>query len=702
LIIVNAYLEDFNKIIINCKNINESEIGKIKIQNITLINIIHYTISYEKIEIYLSENINIKYQTFVKLDDKLVKASYYNFYDSSSFNSKFSYNGPLGAQYSKDYTDFFLYAPAASSCTLQLFESDFGPMEPFPMECENGVFKVKIEGDLNKHYYNYKVEVYGRLQEVYDPYSRSISINGDKGYIFSEEDVYTDKSFIKPLNKKDAVIYELNIRDISIDTNSSIKDKGRFLGLSEKDTSLNGMKTGLSHLKEMGINVIQIMPLFHLPKEKINEIDIKEKYNWGYDVDSFFALNGVYSNNPFSMIEKIKELKELISVLHSEGFYVTLDVVYNHTFYAPDSIYKKIFPGYYFRENESGELENGSGCSCDMASERYMVRRLIIDSLNYFLKEFDLDGFRFDLMGLLDMETMKGIEYTLKKNKSNILLYGEGWNIETRVPISERPIQQNADKLLCYSYFNDLIRDSIKGSVFSSGDKGFISGKNGMEHNIKIGTAGSINYDDIINGPYKNPLQSINYFAVHDNLTLWDKLNASNPNESTEDKKNMVKLAFSIILLSQGMPLIHSGEEFCRTKQGIFDSYNSNDEINKINWIRKKEFLDVFKYVKGLIELRKKHNSFKMETSEQIREHLHFLYTPAGSVGFILSNMKFMDSFNNVIVILNSNKNTIDVNIPYGKYNLVADKDIAGDEVISTFTSGSVFLPPISALVFYN
>lgn len=702
MIIINGFLEDFNKIIIYCKNINESYIERIKIQNSTLLNIIHYTISHEKIDIFLKENINIKYRTFIRLDDKIIKVSYYNFYDSQSFKNKFSYEGPLGSIYSKEYTEFFLYSPAASSCCLQLFPSDFGPKEVFPMEEENGVFKLKIEKDLNKYYYNYKIQVYGKFQEVYDPYSKSISINGDKGYIFSPEEVCLPKAEIKPLNKRDAVIYELNVRDISADPDSSIKSRGKFLGLTEKDTSINGLKTGLSHLKELGVNVIQLMPLFHLSKEKINETVPEEKYNWGYDIDSFFGINGVYSCSPFSMTERIKELKQLINVLHSEGFYVTLDVVYNHTYYAPNSIYSKIFPDFYFRENELGILENGSGCSCDMATERYMVRRLILDSLNYFLKEFDFDGFRFDLMGLHDIETMKEIENNLKETKNSILLYGEGWNIDTKIPVWERPIQQNSHKLSGYSFFNDLVRDSIKGSVFSSLDKGFISGKAGLEHNIRIAVSGSINYNDVINGPYKNPLQSINYFAVHDNFTLWDKLQESSRDDCINDKKNMVKLAFSIILLSQGIPLIHSGEEFCRTKQGVFDSYNSSDDINKISWMRKKEFLDVFKYAEGLIHLRKNHNSFKLEKAEEIREHLRFIETPAGSVGYMLINMEYKDSYKNIIVILNSNKFTIDVNIPYGRYNLVADKDRAGEEILSTFTSGSVFLPPISTLVFWS
>ncbi|MDV3428658.1 MAG: type I pullulanase, partial [Bacillota bacterium] len=463
MIIINAFLEDFNKIVIYCKNINESDIEKIKIQNSTLLNIIYYTISHEKIDIFLKENVNIKYQTFIKSDDKIFKVSYYNFYESPGFKNKFYYDGPLGSIYSKEYTEFFLYSPAASSCSLQLFASDFGPREVFPMEEENGVFKLKIEKDLNKYYYNYKIEVYGKLQEVYDPYSKSISINGDKGYIFSPEDVCAEKAEIKPLNKRDAIIYELNVRDISVSPDSSIKNRGKFLGLTEKNSGFNGILTGLSHLKELGVNVIQLMPLFHLSKEKINEITPEEKYNWGYDIDSFFALNGVYSCNPFSMTERIKELKELINVLHSEGFYVTLDVVYNHTYYAPNSVYGKIFPEFYFRQNESGVLENGSGCSCDMATERYMVRKLILDSLNYFLKEFDFDGFRFDLMGLHDIETMKEIENDLKKTKSSILLYGEGWNIETKIPVWERPVQQNSDKLPGYSFFNDLVRDSIKG-----------------------------------------------------------------------------------------------------------------------------------------------------------------------------------------------------------------------------------------------
>lgn len=703
MIIINSYLEDFNRIIINYKDINEKDINRIKVHNDTFINIIHYTISHEKIDIFLEENINIKYQTFVSLDGNTSKVSYYSFYDSLSFIRKYTYNGPLGAVYNKDCTEFFLYAPSALNCSLQLYEFDSDAKKSFPMVENNGVYTIKIKNDLNKYYYNYLVEVYGELHEVYDPYAKCISISGDKGYIFSPEDVYIeDSSQIKPLNKKDAVIYELNVRDFSIDIHSSIKSNGRFLGLTEKDTSISGISTGISHLKELGINVIQLMPLFHLPKEKINEVIPEDKYNWGYDIDSFFALNGVYSSNPFSMTERIRELKNLINFLHSEGFYVTLDVVYNHTYYAPGSIYGKIFPDYYFREIEPEILENGSGCSCDMASERFMVRRLILDSLNYLLKEFNFDGFRFDLMGLHDIETMKEIESSLQKTKSSIFLYGEGWNIETKIPFSKRPVQQNSGCLPYYSFFNDLARDSIKGSVFNREDKGFISGMAGMERNIRICASGSVNYNNIINGPYKNPLQSINYFAVHDNLTLWDKLQVSCRDESLENKKAMVKLAFSILLLSQGIPLIHSGEEFCRTKHGVNDSYNSSDDINKIDWSRKKEFPDVFSYVKGLIDIRKKHNSFKMEQAQEVREHLRFIETPTGSVGYMLINMKYKDSFNNAIIIFNSNKYIIDVNIPYGTYSLIIDKDMAGNEILSTFTSGSVYLPPVSALVFYN
>lgn len=692
--IFSSHLEDSNKIILDCIDINSFEIEKIKLVNKNIINIIYYTILGDRIEIFLKENISIKFHTFVHFEDEIIKVNYNNYFDSESFKEKYSYTGPLGYKFEEKCSNFYIYSPLASSCSLLLYSSEDNFLESLPLVEENGVYKIKIDKDLNGFYYKYKLEVYNESFEVYDPYSKALSLSGDMGYIFNEEDTKVDKCFIDPLDKKESIIYELNIRDISIDENNGIKQKGKFLGLCEEETEINKIKTGLAHLKELGINTIQLMPLFHLPKEKIDEIKVSEKYNWGYDIDSFFALNGVYSNNPKDITSRIIELKKLVSFLHKEGFYVTLDVVYNHTYYAPTSIYKKIFPSYYFREDDYGVLENGSGCSCDMATERSMVRRLVLDSLEYFLLEFDFDGFRFDLMGLHDIDTMNIISEDLKKLKKDVFLYGEGWDIPTSVSRENRPIQENASKLIEYSFFNDLVRDSIKGSVFSSLDRGFVNGKSDQEHFIRVAIGGTVKYNDYIFGNYISPLQSINYFAVHDNHTLWDKLSISNREDSIEDRKKMTKLSFAIILLSQGIPLIHSGEEFCRTKGGVFDSYNSKDDINKIDYSRKKEFMDVFLYVKGLISLRKSQECFKLESTDDVKKFLQFITTPKGSVGFTLNDKLF--------VLLNSNKYSIDLSIPYGTYNILADKDRAGKDTIYSFSSDNVFVPGISCLVFYR
>ncbi|MGL5648779.1 MAG: type I pullulanase [Clostridium sp.] len=612
-------------------------------------------------------------------------------FNSEEFKEKYTSNLELGAIYNKEKTIFRLWSPVAKNITLELYskiKNEFLKIEDAEMvEQENGVWVAEKWGDLDKIYYRFKVEVVDKINYTIDPYSKAVTANGKYSMVIdlkktNPENWSNDK---KPSLEKitDSIIYEMHVRDFSIDKDSGIKNKGKFLGVIEKDTKTkNGIKTGLSHLKELGVTHIHLLPVFDYKSVDEENLD-KEQYNWGYDPENYNCPEGSYSTNPFDGEVRVKEFKEMIYGLHKEGFRVVMDVVYNHTYQGEDSLFNKIVPGYYYRQDENGDFSNGSACGNETASDRSMFRKFMIDSLVYLAKEYHVDGFRFDLMGVHDIETMKLIRRELDKIDKSIIIYGEGWTGgETPLKEEESALKKNTIKYekLQIAAFSDDIRDAVKGDVFEEEKCGFVNGGEGFEETIKCGIVGAtnhqgVNYEEVLYSEEfwaNEPYQTITYASAHDNYTLWDKLKISAKDYTKEEKISMNKLIATIVLTSQGIPFIHAGEEFLRTKcdeEGNFveNSYKSSDRVNKLDWNRKEKYKEVFGYYKDLIKLRKKNKVFRMSSAKEINEKIKFLeLEEKGIVAYIIQNEN-----EKTLVVFNGNKEGRKIEIQKGKWKYI-------------------------------
>jgi pullulanase len=487
-----------------------------------------------------------------------------------------------------------------------------------------------------------------------------------------------------------------------------MENKGKFLAFTENDTkTVNDVSTGLAHLKELGITHIHLLPVndyFTVDEEKP-----LEKYNWGYDPLHYNALEGSYSVNPYDGALRIKEFKKLVQALHAEGIGVILDVVYNHTYFAKESSFNQTVPGYFYRQKSDGSFSNASGCGNEMATERSMVRKYIVDSLIYWVEEFHVDGFRFDLMGIYDLETMKTIRIELDKKYKGIILYGEGWAAD-QSPMSEefRVVKRNISKLTGVATFNDDFRDALKGNHGLKKSKGFVSGLELREEAVKFGIIAATDHPQIVYDYVETsksawaagPDQCVNYVSCHDNYTLWDKLQSSFSKASDEDLRKMVKLAGALILTSQGIPFLHAGVDFCRTKGGNGNSYKSPDSINQIDWDRKKQYLDVFEYFKKLIQLRKDHPAFRMTSSKLIKENLNFCTEyQLGVVSYCIEAKNVGDSFEKIVVAFNAKPESVIVPIPKGKYRVLVTGDKFNDQNSDETFENEFRVDPISMMI---
>jgi pullulanase len=710
--IINASLINFTTILLLVDNISTINFNSFLIKNGNiLLHMDGYKINNNKLTLFLKGEVNIKKQCYIFHEGISVKVSFNPLYSSKEFNSRFYTKAELGASYTKDTTSFSLWSPAAAFVNLLIYENGDPSVSEKPRKFKmienNGLWHIRVKGNLKGYFYTYQIKVLGELNEAVDPYAKAVGINGLRGAIIDLKD--TDpKDFHKdqsPILESftDAVIYEASVRDISMHPDSGIRNKGKYLGLTEDHTHTSkGISTGLQHISELGVTHIQLMPVFDFSSTSTDERN-PYKYNWGYDPQNYNVPEGSYSSDPYYPVSRIHEFKKMVQHIHRNGLSIVMDVVYNHLFHSTDNNFHKIFPGYYFRYDESFNLSNGSGCGNDTASERPMVRRFIIDSLVHWVEEYHVDGFRFDLMGLHDIETMNAVRKVLNKYDRRIMVYGEGWNLNTFLPQEERANMNNAYKLPHIGHFSDTIRDTLRGSVFSSGDRGFVSGKQGLENQVQYCVTGCTMHPYSHKGVSITPDQSINYVSAHDNHTLWDKLELSSPESSLEELKSMSKLANAIVLTSQGIPFIHSGSEFCRTKGGIENSYNSTDSINRMDWNRKQRFLDVFEYYKGLIDLRKNHPAFRMNSQEKLKKHLHFLNNiPANVVAFMLMDYANGDYWKDILVIYNANRYDVSLEIPHDTWYITTDKNRAGIETLRSFTGGEIWVDSISITVLYR
>lgn len=707
-----AFVENFRRIALVLDYYWNNDINKLCIKNgDENVEINDAYVDNNTVHINLKKDIDIKKQTYLMHFNDCVKVNYSTLYETSDFNDRFYYDGDLGVFYSHEKTVFKVWSPAASSIALLLFKNgdSFIQEEPakIKMQEERGLFTLEICGNFNGYFYQYEVSVYGNTFYVVDPYAKAVGINGLRGAIIDLKETSPsdwENDSIDSINSyTDAIIYETSIRDISSHPDSRVQNRGKYLGLTEDNTlSSKNQSTVLNHIIELGITHLQLMPFFDFSYTSVDERN-PVNYNWGYDPQNYNVPEGSLATNPYEPCCRIYELKKMIQHLHKKGLHINMDVVYNHVCKVEESNFEKIFPGYYFRRYKDGTFSNGSCCGSDTASEHSMMRKFIIDSVIYWAKEYHLDGFRFDLMGIHDIETMNIIDEKLKSIGKNIMLYGEGWELNTSLPREVQAVQRNAFKTPNIGYFNDTIRDAVKGSVFQLKDKGFVNGKAEFVNDIKKSILGSVNYKDIFKGKFSTPKQSINYASCHDNSTLWDKFQESNPENSDEERKKMVKLTNAIILTSQGVPFLHSGEEFCRTKLGIQNSFNLPDNINCINWDRKAEYVDVFNYYKGLINLRKLHPAFRMNSLAQIEANIKFLEgTPPNTLGYIICNNANGDIWKNILIIYNANREPVSVQIPFESWYLSVDNEDAGVEPRRQIDSGNVEVAGISMCLLYN
>lgn len=609
-----------------------------------------------------------------KRDKETIDKEMFLFVRSNDFDNYFSYDGELGALYEKEGTLLRVWTPTAKSVEVWIYADDSfkGPSTKIEMvQKPKGIFEAYLPGDQHGTIYVYKILFLNNRESIsVDPYARATTVNGMKSVIADLNRTNPDgwgerlPAFGLP---EEAIIYELHIRDFSISETSGIVNKGKFLGLTEKNTqNASGRKTGLDYLIDLGITHIQILPMFDYAT--VDEANLTEpQYNWGYDPLNYNVPEGSYSTDPFDPFNRIFELKQMIRTLHDNGLRVIMDVVYNHVYDPKDQALERTVPGYFYRYNADGSLANGTGVGNDTASERHMMRKYIIDSVKYWAKEYHLDGFRFDLMGIHDSVTMNAIREALDKIDPSIIIIGEGWEMSTPLPEDLKASQRNAQAMPRIAHFNDSIRVALKGSDFGDEkDRGFISGKNYLEDLLLRNIKGAMHLSS--HSSYVDPEQVIQYVEAHDNLTLYDKLLRSNPDDSEEVRIKRHTLATSIVLLSQGVPFIHGGQEFLRTKAGVANSYQSPDEINQFEWERVTTFQESVAYVKGLIALRKSEYLFRLHTHEEIDTHFTMLSENFNIVAFSLTN-----SEKKYIVIFNGNRSDVIFRIQKGKYAILVE-----------------------------
>ena len=609
-----------------------------------------------------------------KRDKETIDKEMFLFVRSNDFDNYFSYDGELGALYEKEGTLLRVWTPTAKFVEVWIYADDSfkGPSTKIEMvQKPKGIFEAYLPGDQHGTIYVYKILFLNNRESIsVDPYARATTVNGMKSVIADLNRTNPDgwgerlPAFGLP---EEAIIYELHIRDFSISETSGIVNKGKFLGLTEKNTqNASGRKTGLDYLIDLGITHIQILPMFDYAT--VDEANLTEpQYNWGYDPLNYNVPEGSYSTDPFDPFNRIFELKQMIRTLHDNGLRVIMDVVYNHVYDPKDQALERTVPGYFYRYNADGSLANGTGVGNDTASERHMMRKYIIDSVKYWAKEYHLDGFRFDLMGIHDSVTMNAIREALDKIDPSIIIIGEGWEMSTPLPEDLKASQRNAQAMPRIAHFNDSIRIALKGSDFGDEkDRGFISGKNYLEDLLLRNIKGAMHLSS--HSSYVDPEQVIQYVEAHDNLTLYDKLLRSNPDDSEEVRIKRHTLATSIVLLSQGVPFIHGGQEFLRTKAGVANSYQSPDEINQFEWERVTTFQESVAYVKGLIALRKSEYLFHLHTHEEIDTHFTMLSENFNIVAFSLTN-----SEKKYIVIFNGNRSDVIFRIQKGKYAILVE-----------------------------
>ena len=607
--------------------------------------------------------------------------------------------------YTPEKTLFALFAPNdAKKVTLRIYEEGLGgkALKTVNMKLTaNEQWTATVKGDLMGKFYTFDMGQ-GECPGVF---AKAVGVNGKRGAIINLKDTdpagwYEDR---RPVTKSpaDLVIYEMHHRDFSI-ARQDAQHPGKFLALSEP--------WAIDHLKQLGINAIHILPSYDYGSVDETKLDTPQ-YNWGYDPVNYNVPDGGYSTDPYQPEVRIREFKQMVQALHKAGIRVILDVVYNHTYDIEHSNFQRTYPDYYYRKTADGQYSNGSGCGNETASDRPMMRRFMIESVKHWINEYHIDGFRFDLMGVHDIETMNQIRQTVDAIDPTIFIYGEGWSAGScAYPQEQLAMKAHIYQMPGIAAFSDEIRDALRGPFSDDTKSAFLGGLADHEESLKFGIVGAISHPqvDMTKVNYSKepwalePTQMISYVSCHDDMCLVDRLKASIPDITEEELIRLDLLAQTAVLTSQGVPFMLSGEELLRNKKGVHNSFESPDSINQLNWGNKEKYPQVFDYYKNLISLRQRHPAFRLGHADLVRKHLEFLDAPKGVVAYRLKNYAGRDDWRDIIVILNATKTYVEINIPKGDYTIVCREGHIDEHGLGTIQGEKLSVSPQSAIIAHN
>ena len=604
-------------------------------------------------------------------------------------------------------TKFAVWAPDAQAAQLKLYISatDDTAFKTVDMKLgRNGLWKATVKEDVKGAFYTFQVQKEGKwLDETAGIAAKAVGVNGTRGAVIDwaetdPEGWAEDKS--PKIRPSDIIVYEMHHRDFSIHETSGVANKGKYLALTEEGTkNPDGLATGIDHLKELGVTYVQLLPSTDFIT--VDEAHLENnQYNWGYDPYNYNAVEGSYSTDPFNPVTRIKEFKQMIQALHKAGFRVILDVVYNHTTDASKTGFQRTMPGYFYRMREDGTFFNGSGCGNETASEQEMFRKYMIESLEWWMKEYHIDGYRFDLMAIHDIETMNIISERLHAIDPDVVIYGEGWAAQSPAyPAEKIALKANTYMLDRIGAFSDNIRDAVRGPLGCE-NAGFMDGVAGNKENIEFGIAGGVEHPQVtVERWTKSPLQHISYVSCHDDHCLRDRLEEATK-ASEQERLRMVKLAQTAVYTSQGIPFIFNGEELYRHKQGVKNSYNQPDSINAIDWTYKTRYNDLVKYYAELAAIRHAHPGFCLGDADLVREKLQFIEVDNPCVvAFRISGLEGIDSAKSLTVLLNGSKKPVKVDIPQGNYVILAQNGKADADGLGAYAGAYISALPTSATI---
>ena len=610
--------------------------------------------------------------------------------------------------YTPAKTSFEVWAPTAERVVVRLYNGDTLAEEVAMSRGESGLWNAEVDGDKKGMYYAFQVTVDGNtLKETAGIFARALDVNGNRGAIIDMRDTdpkgwSEDKR--PEVDPAEIVIYEMHYRDMTAHESAGSSNPGKYIAMAEFGTrSHEGLSTGIDHLREMGVTHVHLLPTADFGS--IDESRPTDQYNWGYEPKNYNAPEGTYSTDAANPVARILELKTLVKALHDAGMCVVLDVVYNHTTLTENCGFELTVPGYFYRMREDGTFADGSGCGNETASEQPMMRKYMVESLEYWVKEYHIDGFRFDLMAIHDIATMNLIRERLEALNPDILLYGEGW--AASAPLYDEyklAFKRYTYRMPGIAAFSDDIRNALRGTLDLSRG-GFVHGVAGNKEALKFGLVGGVDHPEVTHTEEAwcaEPRQHISYVTCHDDHNLRDRLEHLSPEATEAERLQMAKLAHLGVFTSQGVPFIFCGEEMYRSKRGEKNTYNMPDEYNAIDWALKSQYSDLVEYCKGLIAMRKEHHAFSLGSADLVRENLHFIENEdKAAVGFVLDNLEGIDRAKRIVVLMNGSRESVEFNVPVGNYKWISDGEFVHPKGMGScdLSSGKLTVAPVSGVI---